>query len=387
MAFAICRIAKQQRKNLAAVQGHNMRTIEVKHADPDGQFERIVGDPKKTTEELIDAKIDNVRSHYKKKGINFSPIRKDAVLGVELMLTASPEYFRPTQPEKWGSYDQKRVDAWLKSTTDFLEKKFGKLRIAEITCHFDEATPHMHAMIMPLVIKTKNKRRTKEQIKNEVVAETYEAVTLDAKEYFNPEALVNLQTDYANAVNHLGLERGLRGSKARHKKSSKFYGLVNAPDLEKAYKIKYPIIKKPPVFDKEKWLGLTQKSVNSFIDKQLTKAIESNNKLKKLADSYKARYEALAEKSKGYWQRFGSPEKAIEQFQNNVTEIAALKNEVNLIDKDRERLMNASSEADTELVEENHKLKNDNYELTKLNEKLRLTNQSLTNQEGVKLGY
>ena len=49
--------------------------------------------------------------------------------------------------------------------------------------------------------------------------------------------------------------------------------------------------------------------------------------------------------------------------------------------------MNASSEADTELVKENHKLKNSNHELTKLNEKLRLTNQSLTNQEGVKLRY
>lgn len=49
MAFAALRIKKHTRKKLAAVHGHNMRTIEVKHRDTNGKFLRLIGDKDKTT--------------------------------------------------------------------------------------------------------------------------------------------------------------------------------------------------------------------------------------------------------------------------------------------------------------------------------------------------
>ena len=381
MAFAVCRIEKQQRKNLANVQGHNMRTIEVKHRDENGQFERILGDPNKTTEQLIDEQINSIATNYKDKGIGFSPVRKDAVLGVELMLSASAEYFRPTEPEKWGSYEQERVDQWLKSTTEFLEKKYGKSRIVEITLHLDEATPHIHAIILPLVLKEKKKRRTKEQIKNEVEGDTYKALTLDAKEYFNSDALVKLQTDYANALSHLGIKRGIHGSKAKHNKVQNYYGLVNAPEIEKAYEIRYPTIEKPPLFKQENWVGLTQQKVNKFIDKQLDKAIKQANKMKKLADSYKARYEAEKQRTSAYWYKFGSPENAQKAFTELEEKVVDQQKTLDVIKADGQDFLNKVARADSELIDENHNLTIKNRELTDLNERLRATNQSLTNQQ------
>jgi hypothetical protein len=377
MAYATCRIAKQQRKNLAAVQGHNMRTITVEHCDPDGQFNRIVGDANKTSEQLIDERLEQ----FKSSKLGLDTVRKDAVVGVELVLGASPEYFRPTEPEKWGSYEQERVDQWLKATTEFLEKKYGKARIVEIVLHLDEATPHIHAVILPVVKKTKNKRRTKEQIKNEVKASTYTTCTLDAKTMFDPENLVKLQTEYAQSVEHLGLKRGLRGSKAKHKKVQSYYGLVNAPEIEKSYEIRYPTIEKPPVFNKENWVGLTQEKVNSFIDKQLDKAIKQANKLKKLADNYKALYEAEKQRTAGYWHKFGSPENAQKAFTELEEKVTDQQKTLDVIKADGQDFLNKVARADSKLIDENHNLIIKNRELTDLNERLRATNQSLTNQQ------
>ena len=381
MAYATCRIAKQQRKNLAAVQGHNMRTIEVEHCDPNGQFNRVVGDSNKTSEQLIDERLEL----FKNSKLKLDTVRKDAVLGVEIVLSASPEYFRPSEPEKWGSYEQERVDEWLKATTKFLEKTYGKERIVEIVLHLDEATPHCHAVILPVMKKEKNKRRTKEQIKNNVKASTYTTWTLDAKTMFNPENLVRLQTKYAQSVEHLGLKRGLRGSKAKHKKVQNYYGLVNAPEIEKSYEIRYPTIEKPPLFKQENWVGLTQKKVNDFIDKQLDKAIKQANKLQKIADSYKARYEAEKQRTSAFWHKFGTPENAQKAFTELEEKVVDQQKTLDVIKADGQDFLNKVARADSELIDKNHNLTIKNRELTDLNERLRAANQSLTNQQSSEL--
>ena len=99
-------------------------------------------------------------------------IRKNAVLAVEFVLAYSPDY----------SYS----DEWLKANLKWLSDTFGKGNTITVQKHFDETTPHLHAVVVPVVDGK-----------------------LKAKHYFDgAKALSKLQDSYAAAMAPLGLERG-----------------------------------------------------------------------------------------------------------------------------------------------------------------------------------
>lgn len=194
MAFAILRFEKiKALPDLTAMAGHWDRTRPTPNADPkaqdwavqflhgqDGVFE---------VEKRLPAKR-----------------RKDAVICLEALLSASPEYFRPDDPSKAGVYDHDRTRAWAQASMKWLKKEFGN-RLASAVVHLDEATPHIHAAIVPLDKGTGR---------------------LNAKEQFGRTELRRFQTDYAKAVKHLGIQRGQEYSQAQHEDVQRYYGIVNA---------------------------------------------------------------------------------------------------------------------------------------------------------------
>tara|TARA_R110002051_G_C8717991_1_gene496319 strand:+ start:37 stop:1146 length:1110 start_codon:yes stop_codon:yes gene_type:complete len=323
-AYAVCRIKKLKISNLAAVGNHNMRTMPVKHRDPSGQFHRIIGEKNKTTEELVNEKLNKF---VKNK------IRKDATVAVEFVLSASPEYFRPKNPGQWGQYEQEKVDKWVKKTTDFLIKTYGKQRIADVCLHLDEATPHIHAVIVPLERKQLKKRRTKEQIKNNIPAETYEAVTLNARDNFDRTKLSELQTEYASAIESLGIMRGVRHSRAKNKPLIKYYSEIeNSQD--KSFKIDIPVIEKPPMFNAAKW---AEKKSNE-VTKAFTEQEKAIKKLQLLANQYKARYENERAKTEYVVKELGT----VDSVRERITDLEAL---------------NRSLKCDMVTLHKSHKLK------------------------------
>jgi len=133
-------------------------------------------------------------------------IRKNAVLAVEMLYTASPEYFRPSNPGAAGTWEAGRFDSWKSAAMSYLRKQWGD-RLVSATLHLDEATPHIHAIIVPLDSRGR----------------------LNCRDVFNRQALIDNQTGYASSLRHLGLVRGLEGSKAKHEDIKKYYGRVSAP--------------------------------------------------------------------------------------------------------------------------------------------------------------
>lgn len=229
-------------------------------------------------------------------------------MGVEILLTASPAYFRPNNAEEWGRYENNKVRAWTEQTINFLKSTYTDDRLVEVSLHLDEATPHIHAIVCPFVFFHRKKRRTKVQIKNKVDAETYPSTTLSAKSLFDRSNLVKLQTDYANALKPLGIKRGIKGSRAEHNSLANYYGLVNAPDLMRKPQAHYPVIEKPPLLNKDEWLSKTQQSLNKFIDDQLEAVVTSFNKLLKQANYLKTQLEVEKQRTSAYWEKFGSPQ-------------------------------------------------------------------------------
>ncbi|WP_253822789.1 plasmid recombination protein [Salmonella enterica] len=68
--------------------------------------------------------------------------RKEAVLAVEYVMTASPEWWKEATPRQQAEFFA-RSEQWL-------EKKYGKDRVVAAVVHRDEATPHRDAFVVPL---------------------------------------------------------------------------------------------------------------------------------------------------------------------------------------------------------------------------------------------
>ena len=108
---------------------------------------------------------------------------------------------------------------FLKRAKKWLETEFPSDAILSIDLHLDETTPHIHAVVMPLIEKTV---RGKVQMR------------LSAKDYTGtPELLRARQTRFAEAMKPLGLERGLKHSGATHTDIATYHDRLNR-DLEAA---------------------------------------------------------------------------------------------------------------------------------------------------------
>jgi hypothetical protein len=131
-------------------------------------------------------------------------------LGLEFVLTASPAYFRPDAPDQAGAYDPARLDAFGKAALGWLKATFGAENVISAVIHLDEATPHMQALVVPVDPDTGR---------------------LCAARWVDGRAKLSaLQDSFAGACWSLGLERGIRGSRAQHVRVKEFYAAVNASE-------------------------------------------------------------------------------------------------------------------------------------------------------------
>ena len=123
--------------------------------------------------------------------------RKDAVLCVEYLITASPD---------WIGWNQSDEQKYFDDAKKWLEDRHGKDNVIATTIHRDESTPHMIAYVVPLVDRK-----------------------LNAKKFLGGrEKLSKMQTDFADNVGKsVGLVRGLEGSKAEHQTIKQYYTNVN----------------------------------------------------------------------------------------------------------------------------------------------------------------
>ncbi|KJH69536.1 MobV family relaxase [Aliterella atlantica] len=203
MAYGICRIQKLKAGSVGRSAKHTSRRYDTPNADPDKQHIRIIGEPDSPNIPDLETLV---RQH-----IGEQTIRKNAVLAVEFLLTASPEYFRPDDPARAGYYQQQRLEDFQQSACQWLVNRYGD-RIVRAELHLDESTPHIHAYMVPLDERGKLNCRA----------------LLGGSRY----RLSELQDDFAQAMATLGLERGIKGSKAKHTEISKYYAAINsAPDV------------------------------------------------------------------------------------------------------------------------------------------------------------
>ncbi|MUG93298.1 plasmid recombination enzyme [Scytonema sp. UIC 10036] len=198
MAYAIARLAKLKKHNLAGSASHTARTRPTPNADLTKQNIRFIGstDPNEKFEDLVQAKINSYTQKRK--------IRPDAVYCVELLLTASPSYFRPDAPTNGGYYEEDKLKDWFDAAQNWLNDEYGD-RIVRAELHLDEMTPHIHAYFVPLDDRGQ----------------------LRCNHFFDGRQKMRaFQDSHYTAMQHLGLERGIKGSVAKHQDIKDFYRIV-----------------------------------------------------------------------------------------------------------------------------------------------------------------
>ena len=254
------RVEKLKRHHLTKAHNHNARIIveHEKHIDHtlSKNNQELIDTTGKTLNELVNDRIEE---------LGIKGIRKDANLVMEMVVSCSPEYFRPDDPDRAKYYHQDKLDAWKDAVVESIKKEFGD-NLISAKLHVDETTPHIHFSILPIEQTQKKRRQSKQQKARGEEPEYYTAHSFNSKKLFNPEYLRYLQEELPRAVKHLGIERGLKGSKAKHMKSNEYRQIVEAAnnDLDKT--------KRPSFndFKKKVLKNLGKVSVFNFKDKMDT---------------------------------------------------------------------------------------------------------------------
>ena len=234
MAYAIMRCAKiKSFGRLAGNFGHCFRERETQNADPARTSHNTHFFAQSAEEAMTRTKL-----------MMPEKIRKNGVLAVEYLMTASPEF--------WHKATEEQKKAFFEKSVDWLAEKYGREHIVTATVHTDETTPHLTAIVIPIDSKGKLNARS-------FIGGTRDALSRD-------------QDSYAEAVADLGLVRGIRGSKARHEEISQWYGELHEAD---PMKHDLPSLWITPDELKPRKTGFLEKESPLAVSKRISTRIES----------------------------------------------------------------------------------------------------------------
>ena len=181
MSFVVLRHEKLKSTSKGVAASHNHRTgeaIKQKHAP----------------------NIDTAFSHLNKpmfkggasgmvKRINAklpAKRRKDAVECVEVIVSASPDFFDKIETDREKLSTHPDFIKWCTATVKWAKAEYGD-NIVDFTLHMDEKTPHFHVAFVPLTADNR----------------------LCGKQVLAKSELIRRQTSYAQAMTAFGLKRGL----------------------------------------------------------------------------------------------------------------------------------------------------------------------------------
>ena len=213
--FCIMRIKKlHSNSNVGGAISHHLRTRETDNADPELMKNNwffpndYPTDQNGKTDKSVNADLQFRKDQQQKAMAMYKKrlpekVRKNGVRAVEFMMTVSPEVMQ-----------RKDFNAtkYLNACSNWAREKFGKENVFFIAYHRDETTPHVSLLLTPIDENGK----------------------LNARKFFGGrDKMSALQDDFYNSVGkEFGLDRGIKGSKAKHQTIKSYYEKQNQKDLE-----------------------------------------------------------------------------------------------------------------------------------------------------------
>ena len=213
--FCIMRIKKlHSNSNVGGAISHHLRTRETDNADPELMKNNwffpndYPTDQNGKTDKSVNADLQFRKDQQQKAMAMYKKrlpekVRKNGVRAVEFMMTVSPEVMQ-----------RKDFNAtkYLNACSNWAREKFGKENVFFIAYHRDETTPHVSLLLTPIDENGK----------------------LNARKFFGGrDKMSALQDDFYNSVGkEFGLDRGIKGSKAKHQTIKSYYEKQNQKDQD-----------------------------------------------------------------------------------------------------------------------------------------------------------
>ena len=316
--------------DLAQIGSHNKREKKAYKSNPNIKLELT-----KNNIELVPLKekyvkgFHNLTKEYRKQYEEKQKTERDdrkrsysamlnkskSVVADELIFIATSKFFKDK--------DKDFILEWANTCMDFVYNELGytKEQILHSTLHLDEATPHIHCVVVPLIKKLDKRTNT-------------ERYTISKKQYIKDKLhLSQLQDIYNVRLREKGydLERGIKGSNAKHqkvrefKKTTRYYEnkvetinkrLDNAMnDFEEKMKTT-----KNTIIDKE-YVKVKKDTFDSMqnVIKETKKAIEFQPKLETLfneVDTYTKSHQTLEKENQNMQREI----KSLKTRNHNLTE-------------------------------------------------------------------
>ena len=143
-------------------------------------------------------------------------ITPDQVRAIRIVLSGTHEDMMKIQ-------DEGRLDEWCDDNLQWLHYTFGKENTVSAVLHMDEHTPHIHATVVPIVTGERRKAKKKQTDGKRSYRKKANTVRLCADDVLTREKLVTYHDSYARVMEKYGLQRGVRGSEARHTTTAQYY--------------------------------------------------------------------------------------------------------------------------------------------------------------------
>ncbi len=254
MGFVVLHIQKPK-GNDSGTTAHIERTVSPANADPERTYlnKEFIKFP-----DGVDNRTQAIQHRIENSGIK-RKISHNQVRALQIMLSGTPEDMQRIQ-------NTGKLDEWCKDNIEWLQDTFGKDNLVSAVLHLDEKTPHIHATVVPIVIGERRKSKEsnkKENKQNQDVQESDKpesgkkayrkknpnAARLCADDIMTRENLEHFQNTYAEKMNKYGLQRGIKGSDARHITTPQYYRDLYQQNEELKEDIEYLQDQKQEVYD------------------------------------------------------------------------------------------------------------------------------------------
>ena len=186
---------------------------------------------------IIPKNADPTRTHLNRKLITYPDGIKDRSVAIQRRLEEAGltrkignNQVRAIRINVSGTHEdmeriekEGRLDEWCTDNIRYFADLFGKENIVAAHLHRDEETPHIHVTLVPIVKGERKRRKREKQVKKRYRKKPADTVRLCADDIMTRLKLKSYQDSYAVAMAKYGLQRGIEGSKARHKSTTQYY--------------------------------------------------------------------------------------------------------------------------------------------------------------------
>lgn len=223
MSYAVLHIMKAS-GSCNAIARHIERTTQPDNAHP--ELRHLNRDDFIKSPDGVDGLGEAIQHRLDNAGLT-RKIGKNQVLALNVLMTSDGDALRRLA-------DEGRLDEWAQASVGWAKQTFGEDNVVAAHFHMDEQTPHLHVTVVPIVTAERKKKASEAKAKKRYRTKSKEGPRLSANDIMTRDNLTRFQDTYAEAMERFGLERGIRGSDARHVDQHEYYRQcqIKKKDLE-----------------------------------------------------------------------------------------------------------------------------------------------------------